>query len=76
MSPPYFPLPAAALSVEEQHRWVERVREAERIVGLTDGQVPVASHDTMALLARYVKGEMSLEEVVAVQTRRPGPQRP
>ncbi len=76
MSPPYFPLPAATLSVKELHRWRARVREAERIVGLTDGQVPVASHDTMALLARYVKGEMSLEEVVAVQTRRLRPWRP
>jgi hypothetical protein len=75
MSHGYFPVPPTTLSPEQQLGWLARVREAERLVGLLEGRVPVASDDTMALLARYVKGEMSLEEVVAVQTRRLGPRR-
>lgn len=67
----YFCSPPASLSAHDRLRWQVRIKEAEDIVQM-DAGVPAATVETLALLERYVQGELTLEEVIAVQQRRLG----
>ena len=68
----YFSLPPDDLPAAEHEQWLARVRRAEEVVGIIDGGVPAASEETLALLDRYVRGELTLEQVTALQQRRLG----
>lgn len=72
MQYPWFSSPLAHLPADMQQQWLARVQEAERIVGVVDGGVPAATEETLALLDRYVRGELTLEEVTTLQQRRLG----
>lgn len=72
MKYPWFSIPPAHLPAETQQQWLERVQAAERIVGVVDGGVPAATEETLALLDRYVRGELTLEQVTTLQQQRLG----
>ena len=67
----HFCAPPAFLSAPDRLLWQARLKEAEDIVHM-DAGMPAATVETLALLERYVRGELTLEEVVAVQQRRLG----
>lgn len=69
---PWFSIPPVHLSPEMQQQWLARVQTAERIVGVVDGGVPAATEETLALLDRYVRGELTLEQVTTLQQQRLG----
>lgn len=71
MAPYHFSTPPASLSAHDRWLWQARITAAEGIVQMEAG-VPAATVETLALLERYVQGELTLEEVVAVQQRRLG----
>ncbi|MGY2134955.1 hypothetical protein ACW9KT_22175 [Hymenobacter sp. HD11105] len=70
MSNPYFPLPPATLAPAAHAQWLGRLQEAERISGLREAGGPLVSSETLALLQRYVQDELSLAQVVRLQSQR------
>lgn len=66
----YFPVPPATLTLPEQTAWHERLRNAEDIVGISQTGVPTATAETIALLERYVVGELTLEQIIYLQQTR------
>jgi hypothetical protein len=70
MSSPYFSSPPASLSSSEQQRWLLRLQEAERVVGITEAGVPQVSLESLSLWQRYVQGELTLEQVALLQRQR------
>lgn len=70
MSTTYFHYPPSILSQADQQQWFLRQQEAEKIVGITEAGLPLVSGETLALLQRYVAGELTLEQVVRLQCQR------
>ena len=70
MSNFYFPLPPATLAPAAQEQWQRRLQEAERIGGIQEAGGPLVSIETLAFLQRYVQGELSLAQVVRLQSQR------
>ena len=70
MTTSYFPFPPPSLLPDEQQGWRFRLQRAEQIVGIADAGLPQVSGETLALLERYVLGELTLEQVVHLQCQR------
>lgn len=68
----HFSTPPTSLPLEEQHQWLLRHQEAERIAGITAAGIPLVSQETLALLGRYVQGELTLAQVQILQGHRLG----
>lgn len=66
----YFQAPPAMLSPAEKEHWLQRLRKAENLVGIADAGIPQVSLATLDLLQRYVRGELTLEQVVRLQSQR------
>ncbi|KUG09056.1 hypothetical protein [Solirubrum puertoriconensis] len=65
-----FSLPPSTLPADEQQRWLARLQQAESWVGFQPGGVPTGTADTLLLLERYVRGELTAQQVAAVQQHR------
>jgi hypothetical protein len=70
MATHYFPAPPTSLSPAEREHWLLRVQEAEKIGGIMEAGLPLVSSETLAFLQRYVRGELSLAQVVRLQAQR------
>ncbi|RPD44544.1 hypothetical protein DNI29_20640 [Hymenobacter sediminis] len=66
----HFEAPPGSMSVPDQHAWAKRLIQAEYISGISQEGVPLVTAATMQLLQRYVMGELSLPEFLALQTQR------
>jgi hypothetical protein len=66
----YFPAPPISLSSPDQQGWLQRMQEAERIVGITEAGIPQVSAETLSLWQRYVLGELTLEQLLVLQCQR------
>ena len=66
----YFQAPPAMLSLSEKELWLQRLKKAESLVGIADAGIPQVSLATLDLLQRYVRGELTLEQVVRLQSQR------
>jgi hypothetical protein len=66
----YFPTPPLTFPVEEQQNWQQRVTEAQRLAGLSEAGIVQVSQVTLDLLQRYVRGELTLEQLVRLQYQR------
>lgn len=66
----YFQAPPPVLSSVEKEHWLQRLRKAEKLVGIADTGIPQVSLATLDLLQRYVRGELTLEQVVRLQSQR------
>lgn len=62
--------PPATLSSPEQVRWQERIVQAQQLAGLTETGIVQVSQATLDLLQRYVQGELTLEQVIRLQSQR------
>jgi len=67
---PYFPTPPQTLPVEEQHSWSQRMEKARQLSGLAEAGILQVSLTTLNLLQRYVRGELTLEQLVRLQSQR------
>ena len=56
--------------MEEQVSWQQRVDKARQLSGLTEAGILQVSVSTLELLQRYVQGELTLEQVVRLQSQR------
>lgn len=54
----------------EQQAWIARRRQAEQIVGITEAGLPQVSAETLGLWQRYVQGELTLEQLLILQSHR------
>ena len=66
----YFPNPPQSLPAEEQLNWQKRVEKARQLSGLSDAGILQVSLSTLDLLQRYVRGELTLEQLVRLQSQR------
>lgn len=67
---PYFPTPPQSLPAEDQLCWWQRLEKARQLSGLTDAGILQVSLSTLDLLQRYVKGELTLDQLVRLQSQR------
>jgi hypothetical protein len=67
---PYFPPPPQNLPAEEQLNWGQRVEKARQLSGLAEAGILQVSLPTLDLLQRYVRGELTLEQLVRLQSQR------
>jgi hypothetical protein len=58
------------LSAAEQHQWHERILQAQHLAGLTASGVVQVTEATLDLLQRYVVGELTIAQVVRLQSQR------
>ena len=70
MNPLYFQAPPVMLSSSEKEHWLQRLKKAESLVGIADAGIPQVSLATLDLLQRYVRGELTLDQVVRLQSQR------
>ena len=66
----YFSTPPQTLATEEQLNWWLRMEKARQLSGLAEAGILQVSLSTLELLQRYVQGELTLEEVVRLQSQR------
>jgi hypothetical protein len=66
----HFPTPPSTLSVDEQLSWLHRVDKARQLAGLSEAGIVQVSLATLDLLERYVRGELTLEQVLRLQSQR------
>ena len=66
----YFSNPPDTLPAEDQLCWRQRVDKAHQISGLAEAGILQVSLATLALLQRYVSGELTLEQLVRLQSQR------
>jgi hypothetical protein len=66
----YFPTPPQSLPAEEQLNWEQRVEKARQLSGLAEAGILQVSLSTFDLLQRYVLGELTLEQLVRLQSQR------
>jgi hypothetical protein len=67
---PHFPTPPQTLPTEAQVSWWQRVEKARQLSGLADAGILQVSLSTLELLQRYVRGELTLEQLVQLQSQR------
>jgi len=67
---PYFSIPPQSLPIEDQQRWWERIEKAQQLSGLAEAGILQVSLVTLDLLQRYVRGELTLEQLVRLQSQR------
>jgi hypothetical protein len=68
----YFPIPPLTLPTAEQVSWQQRVEKARQLSGLSETGIIQVSLSTLELLQRYVRGELSLEQLIQLQSQRLG----
>ncbi|UOQ69719.1 hypothetical protein [Hymenobacter volaticus] len=66
----YFPTPPQALPAEEQQSWRQRAEKARHLSGLAEAGILQVSLTTLDLLQRYVRAELTLEQLVRLQSQR------
>ena len=67
---PYFSPAPQNLPVIEQANWQQRVDKARQLSGLSEAGILQVSLSTLELLQRYVRGELTLEQLVRLQSQR------
>lgn len=67
---PYFPTPPHTLPIEDQVSWRQRVEKARQLSGLAEAGILQVSLTTLDFLQRYVSGDLTLEQLIRLQSQR------